>query len=442
MSGEEVKPGAAASRQIACSSCGQSFLIDAGALPPDICPICKAILSMEGTSPAALHETRDGPSGSRAGRDGLKMARCPRCRMEIEFAREHAGKIVECPSCRASLRVSRKAFAQEDAREREHRAQARSAEAERRRLLRREGMALAQPQWRKAARSALRASGKIIGAAGVVCLLVCWWGSVEPARAFIPGGIIGGSAALLVGLATLGRRMPWYILSPEATARAVERRRQEQAELQRRLQEEKEARRQAEEEERRRQEAEAEAKLLAEEQRQKRLADGGCEECWRHLDWYDFEIGVLLAFEHAGHKAKPTHPGIEGDGGIDGWLQDEEGQTNGVQCKRWSTSRTVEVDTVRAFRGALSRDGVSCGFFVATTDYSAACQREAAVETPTAASVRLLGIEELTRMGQGLSLTPDVIGEAKRRWGAPERPPPEMERSRLRSTRPRRYRRW
>src|SRR5262245_24711395 len=89
----------------------------------------------------------------------------------------------------------------------------------------------------------------------------------------------------------------------------------------------------------------------------RRVSLDSCEtvEFWRSLSWWDFQIAVLLWFERRGFTAAAQPP--VGDGGIDGYIE-REGLRIGVQCKQYGHARLVLVDEIRAFRGALAREGI------------------------------------------------------------------------------------
>jgi len=151
-----------------------------------------------------------------------------------------------------------------------------------------------------------------------------------------------------------------------------------------------------------------------------RPIDGGMPATWLLMGWWDFEIAVLLAFENQGYEAEATLPAA--DGGLDGLIAKGEDR-HGLQCKHYEHDELVRVHEVREFVGALVLSGLGHGYFVTTGRYTDAAVKAA---NGTIVKVDLLGIDELARMGQGLTLTPQIISAAKERWGVPEEPPEGM----------------
>jgi HJR/Mrr/RecB family endonuclease len=90
----------------------------------------------------------------------------------------------------------------------------------------------------------------------------------------------------------------------------------------------------------------------------------------RRLDAMEFEWLVGELFRREGWEVQETGKHGAPDGGIDLVLR--RGQERSlVQCKRW-TAWQVGVDEVRAFGGALSREGVpsSAGILVTLSDFT------------------------------------------------------------------------
>lgn len=77
-----------------------------------------------------------------------------------------------------------------------------------------------------------------------------------------------------------------------------------------------------------------------------------------------FELTVRSVFESLGFSAVAT--AYTSDGGIDVILDGPDGQC-GVQCKR--TSRSIEVEQLRALAGALMDNGLTRGVFVTTSRF-------------------------------------------------------------------------
>lgn len=162
-------------------------------------------------------------------------------------------------------------------------------------------------------------------------------------------------------------------------------------------------------------------KIPATFERRQVLSDAGCENFWRSIGWWDFEIAVLLAFEKLGYQATATPPCV--DGGLDGIIENADGRA-GVQSKHYGRREFVGVETVRAFCGALMSAGLRRGFFVTTGYYTRSAESFIAMLPDI--KIELLTIKDLTKMGIGYELTAEVISNAKERWAVPQEPPPHI----------------
>ncbi|WP_172173395.1 restriction endonuclease [Paraburkholderia elongata] len=78
-----------------------------------------------------------------------------------------------------------------------------------------------------------------------------------------------------------------------------------------------------------------------------------------------FELTVASVFSDFGYKAAAT--AYSNDGGIDVVLEDGTGGRIGVQVKR--QRRSVEVEQLRAFLGALTLGGFTSGVFVSSSRF-------------------------------------------------------------------------
>lgn len=78
-----------------------------------------------------------------------------------------------------------------------------------------------------------------------------------------------------------------------------------------------------------------------------------------------FEDVVAAVFRDSGYKAEVTT--YQGDGGIDVVLRTPTDETVGVQVKRYK--RTIEVEQIRAFAGALLLNDHPSGIYVTTSAY-------------------------------------------------------------------------
>jgi restriction system protein len=80
-----------------------------------------------------------------------------------------------------------------------------------------------------------------------------------------------------------------------------------------------------------------------------------------------FEETVASVFRDLGYQAVAT--AYSGDDGIDVVLQGPEGDTIGVQVKRYKESRRIGVDQIRELAGSLVLQGWTTGIFVTTSDF-------------------------------------------------------------------------
>lgn len=97
----------------------------------------------------------------------------------------------------------------------------------------------------------------------------------------------------------------------------------------------------------------------------------------RLLDAQEFEWLVGEVFRREGWKVEETGRQDAADGGIDLALT-RPGERRIVQCKRW-TAKWVGVEDVRAFAGAVTREGMpaSAGTFVTLSDFTEQARKEA-----------------------------------------------------------------
>ncbi|WP_158621237.1 restriction endonuclease [Dyella dinghuensis] len=95
-----------------------------------------------------------------------------------------------------------------------------------------------------------------------------------------------------------------------------------------------------------------------------------------------FELTVASVFRDFGCQAVAT--AYSNDGGIDAVLQDSAGRRIGVQVKRQKGA--VQVEQIRAFLGALTLEGYTCGVFVSSSSFSRgairAAKRSTEIRTP------------------------------------------------------------
>ena len=78
-----------------------------------------------------------------------------------------------------------------------------------------------------------------------------------------------------------------------------------------------------------------------------------------------FELTVASVFGDHGYNAVAT--AYLNDGGIDIVLEDRSGQRIGVQVKR--QNKSIEVEQIRAFLGALTLGGYASGVFVTSSKF-------------------------------------------------------------------------
>lgn len=143
--------------------------------------------------------------------------------------------------------------------------------------------------------------------------------------------------------------------------------------------------------------------------------------CWLcSLGWWDFEIAVLLAFEHAGMEPHATPP--SNDAGLDGIII-AEGEKCGIQCKRYAPGEFVGVGDIREFIGAMVVGGIQHGYFATTGQYSNEARSIARDPGESRVRIELLRVGDLAQMVKGRSITPQAIYDAKKRWGVPTEPP-------------------
>ena len=164
-------------------------------------------------------------------------------------------------------------------------------------------------------------------------------------------------------------------------------------------------------------------------------APGTCSDpiFWHYdvRDWWDFEIAVLLLFEHRGFKIDKWTYVL--DGGIDGHVE-KNGFVGGIQCKHYHGEKCVDVRDVKAFLLALQRWKMAFGFFVATGRISEnACRLARTSQFP-----RIYIVDEamLCDRGKVFSISAEDIRHAKLRFKLPEIPPKIIKRYQRRKTYP------
>ena len=166
-----------------------------------------------------------------------------------------------------------------------------------------------------------------------------------------------------------------------------------------------------------------ETRRREEQERLLRLTDGGYEECWRKMSWWDFEIAVLMFFEHIGCRIETATPPSK-DGGLDGIVVDKTGKRWGIQCKHYTEDQWVQAGMIRDFIGALDIAKIKNGYFISTGPFGS--QATDTAKSASAASVETRGVKELTAKGRGLKLDRENINCTKRRLGVPIDPPARM----------------
>lgn len=97
----------------------------------------------------------------------------------------------------------------------------------------------------------------------------------------------------------------------------------------------------------------------------------------RLLDAQEFEWLVGEVFRREAWSVEETGRQDGPDGGID-LIVTRSGEKRIVQCKRW-TAKWVGVEDVRAFAGAITREGMlaSVGTFVTLSDFTEQARQEA-----------------------------------------------------------------
>jgi restriction endonuclease Mrr len=344
----------------------------------------------------------------------MMKCKCPLCRTTIEAEESLTGKQATCAACGEMILVplSKREIAERD------------------RVPREQGIALAKHQFNTATKKTIAVFYGMIYVAIAVGVLIFWWMGLAKRIPLSWVVLVLVSIVVIPTVITFLARVPWYVVSKRATIRAAEKWNREKeetdrknCEADRKNREAEELERKLEEDRRKRQEQEEQARHKAEEDRELRRADGGSEECWRHLGWWDFEIAVLLMFEHIGLQAKATAPSA--DAGLDGILSCDGEEAAGVQCKHFVADQYVGVGEIRDFIGALVTSRLKKGYFVTTGKYSDHAMNLVAnpADGPT---VELLDLKDLRKLGEGLKLTSEVISAAKDKWNVPQDPPPEM----------------
>jgi restriction system protein len=141
------------------------------------------------------------------------------------------------------------------------------------------------------------------------------------------------------------------------------------------------------------------------------------------LDWRLMEETVGDVFRSLGFQSRLTSR--SGDGGIDVFLSDDDGQLVGVQVKRYRNKITAE--QIRSFLGALVNRGVTEGIYVTTSDFQRGAKNEATVAAARGYRIELvdgetflqtIGIARLEDPSPLLESIPDVY-ETRRLWRSP-----------------------
>lgn len=96
-------------------------------------------------------------------------------------------------------------------------------------------------------------------------------------------------------------------------------------------------------------------------------------------------------FENSGYRIELTS--YQKDGGIDLYLMSDGGKICGVQVKR--TVRSIGVEQIRAFTGALVLRGVTSGVFVTTSKYTKPSIDEASLSGAKGYPIELLDADKL-----------------------------------------------
>lgn len=105
---------------------------------------------------------------------------------------------------------------------------------------------------------------------------------------------------------------------------------------------------------------------------------------------------VCSIFKDLGWNARAT--AYSGDGGIDVILDGPDGNTVGVQVKRYKKERRIEAEQIRSLAGALMQGGHTKGIFIATSNYRTGAKRTAQELTAIGVPIVLINAERFLRM--------------------------------------------
>jgi hypothetical protein len=105
---------------------------------------------------------------------------------------------------------------------------------------------------------------------------------------------------------------------------------------------------------------------------------------------------VCSIFKDLGWNARAT--AYSGDGGIDVILDGRDGNTVGVQVKRYKKERRIEAEQIRSLAGALMQGGHTKGIFIATSNYRTGAKRTAQELTAIGVPIELIDAERFLRM--------------------------------------------
>jgi restriction system protein len=105
---------------------------------------------------------------------------------------------------------------------------------------------------------------------------------------------------------------------------------------------------------------------------------------------------VCSIFKDLGWNARAT--AYSGDGGIDVILDGQDGNTVGIQVKRYKKERRIEAEQIRSLAGALMQGGHTKGIFVATSNYRTGAKRTAQELTEIGVAIELIDAERFLGM--------------------------------------------
>jgi hypothetical protein len=123
--------------------------------------------------------------------------------------------------------------------------------------------------------------------------------------------------------------------------------------------------------------------------------------CAREVAMFDVHPRVLeelvgSIFKDLGWETRVT--AYSADGGIDVILDGPEGNTIGVQVKRYKRERRIEAEQIRSLAGALIQGGHTRGIFVTTSSYRSGAKQAADDFASIGVPIELIDAERLLRM--------------------------------------------